>query len=637
MYHSDSRFYLRSLPFVGAILGFLLTLYLFPNVVSTIIDYILHSDPEQYFSPEGWSLYALIIPLCIAGFSRLEDNWGLILILLLFPPVLALSYWLWELLAWAMFGILFIWLLMAFDNEDAYIGLIIAEGVYAICRVFGSFGDGNLDTIGDALFITILGGYMLYISLVDTLYYKEKFKPSGISMLYILIMCITLLCLSGLNKSATTTTKKVVQTTTVQKTIYYCTATSGVNVRYTPSTNSKVVGKLKHGEAVEVLEKGGTFTKIAYNHSKGTSAWVSTEYLSPTKPATTTTTDKAKKTKSNNSATTTSAKTSKTTTSSSSTQTTTKASSSKSSTSTTSTILFVDSKTSLNYTLSSSSGQRIFTVATGASDYQIASKPSWCTILRKSKGQFEIKYDANPKNVERSGTIQIKSGDAMVPIVLVQSAGTGYSSSNTTSTYSSSSTAKSSSSSTYSSSSTAKSSSTSTGAYSNKVGVHNNHEYVDLGLSVKWATCNIGASKPENPGNYFAWGEIKKKNDYSQANWSGRRSNQDAAKVIWKGKWRMPTASEAEELKTKCTWKYKTQNGMKGYLVTSNINGASIFLPAAGHYVGNSVYHYNEDGDYLTTSERYSKPVRMSLSPSYVGVWDTDYGYFGCSIRPVCP
>lgn len=617
MYHSDSRFYLRSLPFVGAILGFLLTLYLFPNAVSTIIDYILHSDPEQYFSPEGWSLYALIIPLCIAGFSRLEDNWGLILILLLFPPVLALSYWLWELLAWVMFGILFILLLMAFDKEDAYIGLIIAEVVYAICRVFGSFGDGNLDTIGDALFIIILGGYMLYISLVDTLYYKEKFKPSGITMLYILIMCITLLCLSGLNKSATTTTKKVVQTTTVQKTIYYCTATSGVNVRYTPSSNSTIVGKLKYGEAVEVLEKGTSFTKISYKHSRGEIAWVSTKYLSATKPSTTT---EKKKTTSNNSATTTSAKTSKTTTSSSSTQTTTKASSSKSSTST---ILFVDSKTSLNYRLSSSSGQRIFTVATGESDYQIASKPSWCTILRKSKGQFEIKYEANPKNVERSGTIQIKSGDAMVPIVLVQSAGTGYSSSNTTSTYSSS--------------STAKSSSTSTGAYGNKVGIHNNHEYVDLGLSVKWATCNIGASKPENPGNYFAWGETKKKKDYSRANWSGRSSNQDAAKVIWKGKWRMPTASEAEELKKKCTWQYKTQNGMKGYLVTSNINGASIFLPAAGNYVGNSVYHYNEDGEYLTTSESYSKPVRMSLSPDYVGVWNTDYGHFGCSIRPVCP
>ena len=220
-----------------------------------------------------------------------------------------------------------------------------------------------------------------------------------------------------------------VKTTTISNKIYYCTATSGLNVRYTPSTNSKVVGKLKHGEAVEVLEKGTSFTKISYKHSRGETAWVSTKYLSATKPSTTTTTEK-KKTTSNNSATTTSAKTSKTTTSSSSTQTTTKASSSKSSTSTTSTILFVDSKTSLNYRLSSSSGQRIFTVATGESDYQIASKPSWCTILRKSKKQFEIKYDANPKNVERSGTIQVKSGDAMVPIVLVQSAGTG----NTTST-----------------------------------------------------------------------------------------------------------------------------------------------------------------------------------------------------------
>ena len=629
MYHSDSRFYLRSLPFVGAILGFLLTLYLFPNAVSTIIDYILHSDPEQYFSPEGWSLYALIIPLCIAGFSRLEDNWGLILILLLFPPVLALSYWLWELLAWVMFGILFIWLLMAFDNEDAYIGLIIAEGVYAICRVFGSFGDGNLDTIGDALFITILGGYMLYISLVDTLYYKEKFKPSGISMLYILIMCITLLCLSGLNKSATTTTKKVVQTTTVQKTIYYCTATSGVNVRYTPSTNSKVVGKLKHGEAVEVLEKGGTFTKIAYNHSKGTSAWVSTEYLSPTKPATTTTTDKAKKTKSNNSATTTSAKTSKTTTSSSSTQTTTKSSSSKSSNSTTSTILFVDSKTSLNYRLSSSSGQRIFTVATGESDYQIASKPSWCTILRKSKGQFEIKYDANPKNVERSGTIQIKSGDAMVPIVLVQSAGTGYSSSNTTSTYSSS--------------STAKSSSTSTGAYSNKVGVHNNHEYVDLGLSVKWATCNVGAGKSSDYGAYYRFGETNPKNKYS-----GKYSptSRDVVQALWGTGWRLPTAEEVHELAEKCTWTRTSQNGVRGYKVTGT-NGNSIFIPLAGYMpeTDHNVIYRDEQGFYWTSTKNYKKGQGWHTLKIYQSgpvkncyQWgNVQYGSYALSIRPVCP
>lgn len=614
MYHSDSRFYLRSLPFVGAILVFFLTLYLFPNVVSTVIDYILHTDPEEYFSPEGWSLYALIIPFCIAGLSRFEDNWGLILTLLLFPPVLALSYWLWEVLAWVMFAILFIWLLMAFDKEDSYIGLIIAEVVYAICRVFGSFGDGNLDTIGDALFIIILGGYMLFISLVDTLYYKEKFKPSGISMLYILIMCITLLCLSGLNKSATTTTKKVVQSTTIQKTIYYCTATSGVNVRYTPASNSTIVGKLKHGQAVEVLEHGTSFTKISYKHSRGETAWVSTKYLSPTKPSTSTTTEK-KKTTSNNSPTMTSAKTSKTNTSSNSINTT---SSSKAS----QTKLLVDSKTALNYKVSSKSGQRIFAISTSASDYQISSKPSWCTIIAKNKGTFEIKYEANTMNVERTGTIQIKSGDAMVPIVLVQSAGTGYSSSNTTSTYFSS----------------------STDAYGNKVGVHNNHEYVDLGLSVKWATCNVGARKPEDYGDFFAWGETKPKRDYYDSNYSYTANpstlpmSADAARVNWGGSWRMPTEAELNDLRTKCTWTWTTQNGVNGFLVKRN--GNSIFLPAAGYYWNKDHLNVRDCCIYWSSSIHPDDPNEANYLnyTKHNRNWVLgDDRFKGKPIRPVCP
>ena len=610
MYHSDSRFYLRSLPFVGAILGFLLTLYLFPNAVSTIIDYILHSDPEQYFSPEGWSLYALIIPLCIAGFSRLEDNWGLILILLLFPPVLALSYWLWELLAWVMFGILFIWLLMAFDNEDAYIGLIIAEGVYAICRVFGSFGDGNLDTIGDALFITILGGYMLYISLVDTLYYKEKFKPSGISMLYILIMCITLLCLSGMNKSATTTTKKVVQTTTVQKTIYYCTATSGVNVRYTPSSNSTIVGKLKYGEAVEVLEKGTNFTKISYKHSRGETAWVSTKYLSATKPSTTTTTEK-KKTTSNNSATTTSAKTSKTTTSSSSTQTTTKASSSKSSTSTSSTVLLVDAKRELDYYITSGSGQIIFTVATSASDYQIASKPSWCTVIRKASKQFEIKYEANTSDKDRTGTIQVKAGDAIVPIVLKQRGG-----------------------------SNAKSSSTST---TSAKGIHNGREYVDLGLSVKWATCNVGATRPSDYGGYYRYGETTPKDKYSG---KYTPTNKDVVGSLWGKGWRLPTAKEADELAQECTWTHAAQNGVTGYNVTGK-NGNSIFIPLAGYKQesNHNTTYCGEQGFYWTSTKNYKggsgwhtlKIYKSGVNKNCYQWGNVQYGSFALTMRPVCP
>lgn len=625
MYHSNYRFYLRSLPFVGAILVFFLTQYLFPHVVSTIIDYIFHTDPEEYFSPEGWSLYALIIPFCIAGLSRFEDNWIFILFLIAFPPLLLVSYWLWEVVAWILFGILFAWIISILKDEGAPLFvLVIAIIIYAICRVFGSFGEGELLAIGDVLFVAILGGYMLVISIIDTLYYDGKFNPSGISVLYILILCITLLCLSDVNNSATPTTKKVVQSTTFQKTIHYCTATSGVNVRYTPASNSTIVGKLKHGQAVEVLEKGTSFTKISYKHSMGETAWVSTKYLSPTKPSTSTTTEK-KKTTSNNSPTMTSAKTNKTNTSSNSinttsstnasqtkvlvdskttNSTTTSVKTSKTNTSSNSinttssskasqTKLLVDSKTALNYKVSSKSGQRIFAISTSASDYQISSKPSWCTIIAKNKGTFEIKYEANTMNVERTGTIQVNAGDALVSIVLVQSG--------------------------------------------HKGGVHKGHEYVDLGLSIKWATCNIGATKPEDAGEYFAWGETETKKDYLEGNWSGRSSNKDAAKVIWKGNWRMPTAKEAEELESNCTWQYKTQNGIKGYLVTSKINGASIFLPAVGTYIGGSLYGYNEDADYLTTSLEDGNPVRISFSPTYVGIWKTDHGYMGSSIRPVCP
>ena len=134
--HSDSRFYLRSLPFIGAILGFLLTLYFFPDIVSSLTQYIVNTNPEEDFSSYGWWLYALIAPCCIAGLSRLEDHWLFILTLALFPPVLALSYWLWELLAWVLFGILFVWILAALKDGGANIVvLVIAVIIYAICRV----------------------------------------------------------------------------------------------------------------------------------------------------------------------------------------------------------------------------------------------------------------------------------------------------------------------------------------------------------------------------------------------------------------------------------------------------------------------------------------------------------------------
>lgn len=287
MCYSDSRFYLRSLPFIGAILGFLLTLYFFPDAVSAITQYIVNTNPEKSFSPYGWWLYVLVVPCSIAGLSRLEDHWLFIKALVLFPPVLAFSYWLWELLAWVLLAIFFGWIL---DEGKKSLVLRIAVIIYAVCRVIGCFGNDELLVIGDVLFVTILASYMLVISMIDVFVYDNKFIPSGITLLYVLVLCVSLLCLSKVDKLSTAATKKVTQPTIVSKTIYYCTAKSGVNVRYASTSNSTIVGKLRHGEAVEVLENGTNFTKISYRHSKGETAWVSTKYLSPTKPSITTAT-----------------------------------------------------------------------------------------------------------------------------------------------------------------------------------------------------------------------------------------------------------------------------------------------------------------------------------------------------------
>lgn len=133
---------------------------------------------------------------------------------------------------------------------------------------------------------------------------------------------------------------------------------------------------------------------------------------------------------------------------------------------------------------------------------------------------------------------------------------------------------------------------------------------VDLGLSVKWSDCNLGANKAEEAGCYFAWGETTTKTEYLTDNSSwyemsystllsqgvinsngNLTSAFDAASVNWKGKWRMPTYAELRELKTQCNWKFTTQNGVKGFIVSSKTTKNSIFLPAAGcketdnHYV----------------------------------------------------
>lgn len=116
----------------------------------------------------------------------------------------------------------------------------------------------------------------------------------------------------------------------------------------------------------------------------------------------------------------------------------------------------------------------------------------------------------------------------------------------------------------------------------------NGHQFVDLGLSVKWATMNVGAEAIDDYGDYFAWGELHPKSVYTHQNYSvnqnpGRlRLSLDAANYNWGGTWRIPTEREWSELRNGCTWKHTAVNGVEGYLAISLNNGNSIFFPSAG-------------------------------------------------------
>ena len=179
-------------------------------------------------------------------------------------------------------------------------------------------------------------------------------------------------------------------------------------------------------------------------------------------------------------------------------------------------------------------------------------------------------------------------------------------------------------------------------------------EYVDLGLSVKWATFNVGATSPEDDGDYFAWGETETKETYSWATYKwGTSSNltkynttdgktildldDDAAYVNWGGNWRMPSKEEVDELTQQCTWIWTTHNNVNGYKVTGP-NGNSIFLPAAGYKGAGPTYPAGEDGLYWTNTiekQHYSYLIVLhdDAPPTQAGSSGTRC--FGFTIRPV--
>ena len=183
------------------------------------------------------------------------------------------------------------------------------------------------------------------------------------------------------------------------------------------------------------------------------------------------------------------------------------------------------------------------------------------------------------------------------------------------------------------------------------------YEYVDLGLSVKWATFNVGATKPEEFGGYYAWGETEEKENYDWSTYKwcnggygtmtkycidnsyGTVDNKtvldpedDVATVKWGGDWRMPTKAEQDELRNKCSWKWTALNGVNGYKVTGP-NGNNIFLPSL---------HGNDYGCYWSSTlieysciYAYNLCFSFSSGICYFNDGCTNTRATGLSVRPV--
>lgn len=216
----------------------------------------------------------------------------------------------------------------------------------------------------------------------------------------------------------------------------------------------------------------------------------------------------------------------------------------------------------------------------------------------------------------------------------------------------------------------------------------NGHEFVDLGLSVNWASCNIGSKSPEGYGDFFAWGETYPKTSYNKMTYKfagetlGRNDlgtldaqmkslvdytkylgdenksvpndikldiADDVANARWGSPWRMPTKNEICELVDSCNWLLDELKGIKGYWAISKINGNKIFFPLAGYIHDDVVSDVGKAGKYWASELRkdmcfeayqiwisYKDRLASTKEKSSVFISDDGFREYGRSVRAVC-
>ena len=199
-----------------------------------------------------------------------------------------------------------------------------------------------------------------------------------------------------------------------------------------------------------------------------------------------------------------------------------------------------------------------------------------------------------------------------------------------------------------------------------------NIEMVDLGLSIKWAGWNVGASSPEEYGGYYAWGETSEKDEYTDdtyiwwttegVKWylSGKitkycnndsethndigcydgrgvlEAGDDVARAVMGGNWRMPTKKEITELTYNCKRKYTSVNGVPGFVLTGP-NGNSIFLPLSGYKYEGELCYKNKVGCFWgsTVDSSCDRADHLYCSEgSFLGLYNMRY--YGYNVRAVC-